>query len=138
MAKVLIVLLVIAGALVFLTAELLGHPLLNEFYHSSISIVSIILATVALPVLWMNLGKRKPNLVRIVAGFQTTMIVLGWFAIQLPVLVRMKDGENITIQNSGAPPQTQYYLLIALVVGILIIFPSIAFLYKTFKFNNES
>ncbi len=137
-AKVLIVLLVVAGGLVFLTAELQGHPLLSEFYHSATSIVSIILATVALPVLWMNLDKRKPNLVRIVAGFQTTMIVLGWFAIQLPVLVRIKDGENITIQNSGAPHQTQYYLLIALIVGVLIIFPSIAYLYKIFKFSSKS
>ncbi len=136
-AKILIVLLVIAGGLVFLTAELQGHPLLSEFIHSPTSIVAIVLATLALPVLWMNLDKRKPNLVRIVAGFQTTMIVLGWFAIQLPVLVRIKDGQNVTIQNAAAPHQTQFYLLIALVVGVLIIFPSIAYLYKTFKFNKE-
>lgn len=136
-AKMLIVLLVITGGIVFLTAELQGHPLLSEFFHSPVSIISIILATLALPVLWMNLKNRKPNLVRIIAGFQTTMVVLGWFAIQIPVLVNVKDGKNITIQNSSAPAQTQFYLLIALVVGVLIILPSMGYLYKTFKFDNN-
>ena len=74
---------------------------------------------------------------RIVAAFQTTMIVMGWFAIQFPVLVRLDDGNHITLQNSAAPEQTQYYMLIALVIGVILIFPSIWYLYKTFKFDEK-
>ncbi len=138
MARYLIVALVVAGAVVFITAEIAGHSLFNEFYHSPVSVGSVILATIALPFLWKNLESGKPNLVRIIAGFQTTMIVAGWFAIQLPVVVRVKDGQNITIYNSAAPEQTQYYMLIALIVGVLIIFPSMGYLYKTFKFNKTN
>ena len=66
------------------------------------------------------------------------MIVAGWFAIQFPILVKINDGQDITLQNSSAPEQTQYYMLIALIVGVLIIFPSIGYLYKVFKFNKTT
>lgn len=138
LAKRLIVVLVIAGGLVFTAAEVNGHPLFSEFYHSPVSIISVVLATFALPLLWINLNRNNKSLVRIIAGFQTTMIVLGWFAIQFPVVVKINNGPDITIQNSSAPEQTQLYLLIALVVGVLIIFPAMGYLYKTFKFESKS
>ncbi len=137
-AKRLIIALVIVGAMVFVAAEASNHHLFYEFYHSPVSIVSIILATLALPLLWINLDKHKRNLLRIIAGFQTTMIVTGWFAIQFPVLVKINGDTDITLQNSGAPQQVQFYLFIALIVGVLIILPSMAYLYKTFKFDKKS
>jgi cytochrome bd ubiquinol oxidase subunit II len=135
MAKYLVTAMVIAGVLVFTAAEIDGHPLLREFIQSPASIVSVILATLALPLLWVNLESGRQNLLRFIAAFQTTMIVAGWFAIQFPILVKINDGQDITLQNSSAPEQTQYYMLIALIVGVLIIFPSIGYLYKVFKFN---
>jgi cytochrome d ubiquinol oxidase subunit II len=66
------------------------------------------------------------------------MIVTGWFAIQFPVLVKLKDGEDITFYNASAPQQTQFYLFIALVVGVVIVFPSMFYLYKTFKFEKPA
>lgn len=137
-AKRLIAAMVIVGALVFVAAELSGHSLFREFYQSPFSVASIILATIALPFLWINLDKQKQNLLRILAGFQTTMIVTGWFAIQFPVLVKLKDGEDITFYNASAPQQTQFYLFIALVVGVLVVFPSMFYLYKTFKFEKPA
>jgi cytochrome bd ubiquinol oxidase subunit II len=135
LAKYLLAAMVIAGGIVFTAAEIEGHPLFREFIQSPVSIVSVVLATLALPLLWVNLESRRQNLVRFIAGFQTTMIVAGWFAIQFPILVKINDGQDITLQNSSAPEQTQYYMLIALVVGVLIIFPSIGYLYKVFKFD---
>src|SRR5690554_739465 len=138
LAKYMIAALVVAGGLVFIAAEINGHPLFMEFYNSPVSIISVLLATFALPVLWINLKKNRQNLLRIVAGFQTTMIVAGLFAIQFPILVNIKDGPDITLQNSKAPGQVQFYMLIALVVGILIIFPAMGYLYKVFKFGGVS
>ncbi len=133
----LILALVIVGGLVFIAAETDGKALFNRFYHSPVSVISVVLATLALPFLWINLNKNKRNLLRIIAGFQTTMIVTGWFAIQFPVLVKIQDGNDITLQNSAAPQQTQFFLLIALIVGVLIILPSTFYLYKIFKFNKN-
>lgn len=137
LAKRLIIFLVVAGALVFIAAEINGHSLFYEFYHSPVSIVSVVLATLALPVLWKGLNQSKRNLVRMVAGFQTTMIVTGWFAIQFPVLVKIEGGPDITLASSVAPPETQVHLLIALVVGVFIIFPAMFYLYRTFKFDSK-
>lgn len=138
LAKRLIIALVVVGGFVFIAAEINGHPLFYEFYHSPFSMVSIMLATLALPLLWINLNKNNRNILRIVAGFQTTMIVTGWFAIQFPVLVKIKEGNDITFHSAGAPQQTQLYLLVALIVGVLIIFPSMAYLYKIFKFDKKT
>lgn len=136
-AKYLIVALVFAGLLVFLAAEVDQLHLFDAFYYSPVSLVCVALATLALPLLWTGLNRNSRNLVRIVAGFQTMMIVLGWFAIQLPVLVRMNNGNDLTYKNAAAPPQTQYYMLIALISGVLIIFPYVGYLYKTFKFSKS-
>lgn len=137
LARKLVFALVLAGALVFIAAEINGHSLFYEFYHAPVSIISVVLATIALPFLWVNLNRNNRNRVRFIAGFQTVMIVAGWFAIQFPVLVNMKDQPDLTIQNASAPDETQFYLLIALIVGVLIIFPAMGYLYKTFKFGKE-
>ncbi|MCY1719168.1 cytochrome d ubiquinol oxidase subunit II [Prolixibacteraceae bacterium Z1-6] len=136
-SKRLIIALVLVGSLVFLSAQISGHSLFSDFLHSPASNVSIVLATLALPLLWVLLNKNKGNLLRLVAGFQTTMIVSGWFAIQSPILVKIKDDVDITVQNSSAPYQTQFYLFIVLVVGVLIILPSMVYLYKTFHFEKN-
>ncbi len=138
LAKYMIAALVVAGGVVFAAAEINGHPLFNEFLSSPVSIGSVVLATLALPVLWKNLKRNRQNLLRLVAGFQTTMIVAGWFAIQFPILVNIKDAPDITLQSAAAPEQVQFYMLIALVVGVLIIFPYIGYLYKVFKFSKET
>ncbi len=138
LAKYMIAALVVAGGVVFAAAEINGHHLFLEFLQSPVSIVFVVLATLALPILWKNLKRNRQNLLRLVAGFQTTMIVGGWFAIQFPILVNLKDAPDITLQNSKAPEQVQFYMLIALVVGVLIILPYIGYLYKVFKFSTVS
>ncbi|WP_319227543.1 cytochrome d ubiquinol oxidase subunit II [Draconibacterium orientale] len=137
MTKRLLISLVVMGAIVFATAKVAGHPLLKDFINSPISVACIVIATLALPAFWYFLNKNKGNWLRLTAGLQTTLIVTGWFAIQFPVLVKTNSGHDITIQAAKAPEQVQLFLLIALIVGVLIIFPAMGFLYKTFKFSEE-
>lgn len=136
-AKRLLLALVIVGAMVFTAAQASGHPLFYEFLHSPASIASVVLATLVLPAFWYYLKTKNKLMLRLIAGFQTTMIVTGWFAIQFPVLVKIKNGPDITLQSASASHEVQLYLLIALIVGIVIIFPSMFYLYKVFKFNDE-
>ncbi|WP_167609108.1 cytochrome d ubiquinol oxidase subunit II [Maribellus sediminis] len=136
-SKRLLLALVLVGAMVFAAAQASGHPLFWEFLHSPASLVSMLLATLALPAFWYFLNKHNKLMLRLTAGFQTTMIVTGWFAIQFPILVKIKNGPDITLQSASATSEVQLYLLIALIVGVLIIFPSMFYLYKVFKFNEE-
>jgi cytochrome bd ubiquinol oxidase subunit II len=132
------ILLIVSGMFVFLTAQVYGLHFFEKFVHSPISIACVIAATILVPLIWRNIKRRNDILTRLLAGIQTACIITGWFAVQFPVMVYMSDGSHLTIQNSQAPERTMLLLGIALIAGILIIFPSFAYLFKVFKFNNNA
>ncbi len=129
------VLLIISGVLVFIFAEFDNVHLLNQFLNSTVSTVCLVIATLLVPIMWVSIKKSKALITRIIAGFLTFFILLGWFGIQFPVMVYINNGAHLTVWNSVAPLATVKYLVYALIVGILIIFPSFGYLYKIFKFN---
>jgi cytochrome d ubiquinol oxidase subunit II len=135
---VLFIALISSGLLVFLTAELSRVHFFREFKNSPVSVACVILATALAPILWINIAQKKVILTRLLAGTITTLILVGWFAVQLPVLINRTDDNHITIWNSQAPPLTMHYLMLALIIGSLIIFPSFAFLFRVFKFNKDN
>lgn len=130
--------LVISGLLVFLTAEIYGIHLFSMFFNSGLSIVCIVVATLIIPVMWHSLKTHNVSLTRLLAGAQTAAILIGWFAVQLPVMVNIVNGKHLTIYNSSAPKSTMVMLMIALIVGVFIIFPAFIYLFKVFKFGNGS
>ncbi len=109
---------------------------LESLFIPVISIGCVIAATILIPLIWRAIKHRNNFLTRLLAGIQTACIITGWFAVQFPVMVYMADGSHLTIWNSQAPERTMSLLVIALIVGILIIFPAFAYLFKVFKFNN--
>ncbi len=82
-------------------------------------------ATGAFYALWT----RRYRLARICAAAQVTMILLGWAFAQYPHLVE----PNITIFSAAAPRITLQLLLAALVVGVVLLFPSYYYLFRIFK-----
>jgi cytochrome d ubiquinol oxidase subunit II len=124
---------VVAGGFVFVAAEMDGHPLLHEYATSWTGWAAAGLATALLPVLWLALSRKKAAVARIAAAGQIVCVAIGWFAVQFPVMVNHTAGENLTFYNAAAPDSTLLQLLIALVVGSAIIFPSLYFLFYTFK-----
>lgn len=124
---------VIGGGLVFVFAEWNGLPLASMFLESAGALVAIILATISLPLLWWSLLKRQVILPRILAGFQTMMILGAWFWDQYPVILRYSNGDYLSLFNTSAPEATMQQLAFALIFGSLLILPSLYFLMKTFK-----
>jgi cytochrome bd ubiquinol oxidase subunit II len=129
--------MVISGGLVFISSIVEKTDLVSRFFSDPLSISLIILATVGLPILWFTLNKGLIWFSRIIAGAQLLFILGGFYAIYFPTIVRIKDGTNLTLYNSAAPQVTLYYLGLALIIGSLIIFPSLFYLFKIFKFGNE-
>lgn len=125
--------LVISGPLFFVTAEIYKHNFVHDFFNSTLSIVCIALATVFLPLVWITLNQQKALLTRLLTGIQVTAIIGGWLAIQFPVIVNLQGAEDLTFYNTMANPATLRALLWALIVGILLIFPSLFYLFKVFK-----
>lgn len=137
-AGIFYLLLIISGLAVFLVAELYNVHFFNDFLKSPVSIACVIGATVIVPFLWTAIKKRKIMLSRLLTGVQTALIIIGWYAIQFPVMIYVSNQEHLTIYNSRAPESTMVMLFWALLVGVMIIFPSIWYLMKVFKFNDTT
>ena len=128
-----------SGLLVFLTASMEGHDLLTDFSHSVTSIITLVIATVLCPVIWHFLNKEKNKTVylRIGVSLQVSLILIGWFYIQFPVLIKLSNNESLTFFNTQAPYATLQQLLIALVVGLVVIIPGFVYLFKVFKIKSN-
>lgn len=68
-ARIMNVLTVFSGGMVFLSSELEGVYLFSRIMGNILSLLALILVTFSLFVLWFNLNKRKRNFIRLIAGF---------------------------------------------------------------------
>ncbi|SMO90387.1 cytochrome d ubiquinol oxidase subunit II [Fodinibius sediminis] len=125
---------VISGGLVFAAAQWNGLPLWRDFMQSPVALMAVIFAAVLLPLLWRSLHYARVAWSRILAATQVVMILLAWFWVQYPVVVKMKNEDQaLTFYNTAAPDETLLQLVVALVVGACIILPFLYFLMNTFK-----
>ncbi|HLO92165.1 MAG: cytochrome d ubiquinol oxidase subunit II [Chloroflexota bacterium] len=136
-ARMFFISLIVSGFAVFVVAELYNVHFFNEFIKSPVSITCVVLATLIIPLLWRSMSRKMITLSRILVGFQTACIIAGWYAIQFPIMVYQSLAPDLTVYNSRAPQSTMEMLFWALIVGILIIFPSIGYLMKVFKFSSR-
>jgi cytochrome bd-type quinol oxidase subunit 2 len=66
------------------------------------------------------------------AGMQVLAILGGWFSTQYPALMRFEAGP-LTLDEAAAPPITQRWLLIGLVVVLAAVIPLLVQLYRVFE-----
>ena len=71
---------------------------------------------------------RRWRTARIAAALQVSLILWGWVLVQYPFVVP----PTLTIRDTAAPRATLELLMAALVGGALILFPALAYLYRTF------
>ena len=129
----------LTGLLVFTIASVSGHNLVRQFSHSVTSIVTLVVATILCPVIWHFLNKEKNKTVylRIGVSLQVALVLIGWFYIQFPVLIKLNNGMSLTFFNTQAPYTTLYQLLIALIVGLIVIIPGFVYLFRVFKIKSN-
>lgn len=127
------VILVATGILVFTSAEFNGLPLFSMYLNSWFALSMVILATIMIPILWWSLKNEKTILSRMLAAGQVLTVMLAWFWVQMPVVIRQVGPVDLTFQNSAAPAATLWQLILALIVGSFIILPFLYYLMKVFK-----
>ena len=88
----------------------------------------VVTALAALGTLWA-LWAARFLLARALGVGQAVLILWGWAAAQYPYIIP----PNLTLTAAAAPEVTLRLLLIALVVGALVLFPSFYYLYRVFK-----
>lgn len=125
--------MVVSGAMVFIFSYVEGVDFAERFLGHPVSIIIIVLATLALPVLWKIIEKGMIWPSRILAGAQLFFILAAFYLIYFPEVILMKGGNNISLFNAAAPEATLTQLGWALVLGSLLIFPTLFYLFKVFK-----
>lgn len=127
---------IISGGAVFLTAQYEGFFLMKEFFYNSFSISMMILATIFWSCQEIYRKRLTFLLRRILVVGQVTFILLGFCFVQAPTIISTTTGP-LTMTNTAAPEATLIQLVVALLVGLLLIIPSLLYLFWIFKFKPE-
>jgi cytochrome d ubiquinol oxidase subunit II len=73
--------------------------------------------------------RRAYHAARIAAAVQVILILSGWAISQYPFIIP----PDLTIRGAAAPRATLVLILAALAAGALVLFPSLAYLFRVFK-----
>jgi cytochrome d ubiquinol oxidase subunit II len=129
---------VVFGALVFWAAHAEGVPLDKWLFDNPVGIISIIAAVLSLALLWYLLIKKgKVIIIRVLAGFQVTMILLAITIRHYPNIVILKGGRYLSLLEHAGQEKTIYSLAMALLLGSLFILPALFYLLYSFRKNDS-
>lgn len=128
---------VIFGAMVFTAAHLENVPLIDWVFQNNVALAAVVLASLSLVLLWYLLLKGKTKVLRILAGFQVTMILVAISYAHFPNFIRLKNGDTISLYETIAPIKTVQSLGWALVLGSFLILPFLGYLFYKFQQKEE-
>lgn len=132
-AKLFMVLTIVTGGLVFISSLIDDVPLLDLILTEWITIGVLLLATIAIILLWFKLGKGNRILDRFLGGFIVSAILLAFGYHYYPDVIIVKAGENLSLFNSAAPVNSISTLAWALLIGSVFILPSLFYLLYSFQ-----
>lgn len=120
----------LAAALIALLLARRDAPNLSEGLLEGWHAIPLLMA-VGASAAWTawSLRRRRFRAARIGAGAQASLILWGWPLAQFPWLLP----PDVTIAEAAAPATTLRLVLIVLGVGALVLFPSLAYLFRVFK-----
>ncbi|MET1054574.1 MAG: cytochrome d ubiquinol oxidase subunit II [Pedobacter sp.] len=127
-----------AGALVFMAAWIDKIPLLSWIFSDLPGIIAIILATISLIIMFWFLNKNKPVMLRILAGFQVTMILFAATYSHFPDIVLLKGGDNLSLLGDQGEQKTMEALAYALLIGSVFILPALGYLLYSFQKKTDT
>lgn len=128
---------VIFGAMVFTAAHFENVPLINWVFQNNVALAAVVLASLSLVLLWYLLLKGKTKVLRVLAGFQVTMILVAISYAHFPNFIRLKNGDTISLYETIAPIKTVQSLGWALVLGSFLILPFLGYLFYKFQQKEE-
>ncbi len=107
------------------SAPLVRAGLISSPWALPLHLATGVTAVGVLAALWF----RRFRLARIGVGLQVSLIFWGWPLAQYPFLIP----PDLTIERSAAPEATLRLVLIILVVGGVVLLPSLWYLFRIFK-----
>lgn len=107
----------------------IARGLLGSGWAIVLHVATAVAAVGTIVALW----RRRYAGARIAAATQVSLILWGWVFAQYPYLVP----DTVTIRAAAAPRFTLQLLLYGLIVGCLVLIPSLRYLLRTFPATHE-
>ena len=121
------------GGVATLAAWWEGVPALSTGWADPPRIVAVLLATLAMGLLFGELPSRRIWAGRTLAGVVVLCVLGGYVAAAYPSALTFADAPPLTWVAAQAPDETLAALNIALVAGMMVIFPGLGWLMWIFK-----
>lgn len=137
-SKRMIIAAFLSGGLVFAAAHYEGIPLVGWIFGHWVGSVAIASASISLLALWSFLNKNKTGLIRLLAGFQISMILLAATYVHFPNIILLKDGSVLSLMDDAGLDKTIEALAWALMIGSIFILPSLFYLIYSFERKKNS
>ncbi len=106
-------------------APLMGAGLLGSSWSLPFHVATGAAAVAVLAALW----GRRYHLARMAVGAQVSLIIWGWALAQYPLLVP----PDLSVDGAAAPPVTLRLVLVTLGLGVVVLVPSLVYLFRVFK-----
>jgi len=106
-------------------APMIWHALTGTAWGWLVVLSSAVLAAATLFALWT----RQYRMGRVMAAGQAILMLWGWGLAQFPYLLP----PAVTVHNAAASAMTLRWMLVALVLGALLLFPSLYYLMRVFR-----
>jgi len=104
-------------------AAFLWHGMLDKAIPFVIITMLVGIATAA--ALWF----RRYGWARILIVAETALLLLSWGVSQYPYIIP----PDVTAANASSPQETQQFLLVGIIIALIIVIPSLWFLFYVFK-----
>jgi cytochrome d ubiquinol oxidase subunit II len=123
----------LCGVLVFIAAHAENIPLTDWIFGNTVGLTAISAAGLSLFLLWYLLYNEKTKIIRILAGFQVTTILIATTYVHYPNIVILKNGGYLSLIEHSGHFKTIEALAWALLIGSLFILPALFYLIYSFQ-----
>jgi len=121
-----------SGGSVFIAARAEGIPLTEWIFGNTVGILAISAASLSLILFWLLLVRKKTRVLRVLAAWQVTMILISITYSHYPNIVLLKGGDSLSLMGAAAD-KTIAALGWALLIGSVFILPALFYLIYSFE-----
>jgi cytochrome d ubiquinol oxidase subunit II len=104
-------------------AAFLWHGMLDKAIP--VVIVTMLVGVAAAAALWF----RRYTWARVLIVAETAFLLLSWGVSQYPYIIP----PDVTAANASSPQETQQFLLVGIIIALIIVVPSLWFLFYVFR-----
>jgi cytochrome d ubiquinol oxidase subunit II len=124
---------VISGILIFGAAALDHIPLTNWLFGNAVGITAIGAALFSLILQWVLIRRGKKIIIRLLAGFQVTMILVATTFFHYPRIIILSEGQYLSLLEHHGQDKAIGSLGLALLIGSVFILPALFYLIYSFQ-----